>query len=246
MSDDQKDIDDSVTRALFIAGSSYVVAVIALVAYVIRFGKREWGDVDQWGLFGDFLGGVVNPAVGIATALLVVFTLKVTRTEAHRTRQQLDDQLNLLRKQHRLGEMLKRLDGAMDEWRRLMERPVRRLVIYNGSQLTEVSTWQTLGDAIDSEQFRNQIWATVAVPAEAGKARAAWEPIVNDARHLLHEIAAYCNAYEVEAGNRTVADYYRRRLAYGVLTIDAMGLLPVTVRNAMDFEELEVRSLQRS
>ncbi|WP_294991308.1 hypothetical protein [uncultured Stenotrophomonas sp.] len=70
-----------------------ILAAIALgAAYLIRFHSHPLGDPDSWGQFGDFLGGLLNPLVGIVTVLMVLETLRITRREAADTRAALEHQ----------------------------------------------------------------------------------------------------------------------------------------------------------
>lgn len=58
------------------------VACGALLAYIARFAKFGWSDSQEvWGQFGDFLGGVINPVVGLLTAFLVLMSVSIQRKE---------------------------------------------------------------------------------------------------------------------------------------------------------------------
>src|SRR4051812_44080053 len=56
-----------------------------LAAYFSRFGTLP-DKSEAWGQFGDFMGGVVNPFVGIFTILLLIRTLRLQRQELAETR----------------------------------------------------------------------------------------------------------------------------------------------------------------
>ena len=54
------------------------VALALIISYAIFFGAYKSapaGDPSSWGEFGDFLGGLLNPVVGIVTIILLVRTL---------------------------------------------------------------------------------------------------------------------------------------------------------------------------
>ncbi|MGJ7490223.1 putative phage abortive infection protein [Variovorax sp. ZT4R33] len=54
----------------------------AVLAYVARFAKLGWSDSQEvWGQFGDFVGGVINPIVGLVTAFLVLMSVSIQRKE---------------------------------------------------------------------------------------------------------------------------------------------------------------------
>ncbi|KAA9001525.1 hypothetical protein FJU31_06105 [Stenotrophomonas cyclobalanopsidis] len=69
-----------------------LAALLLSAAYLVRFHAYPFGDPDSWGQFGDFLGGMLNPLVGIVTVLLVLETLRVTRQEAADNRAALEHQ----------------------------------------------------------------------------------------------------------------------------------------------------------
>lgn len=52
------------------------LAVVLLFAYFGYFWTAPAGGPDSWGQFGDFLGGLVNPVVGMVTIILLIMTLK--------------------------------------------------------------------------------------------------------------------------------------------------------------------------
>jgi hypothetical protein len=79
---------------LWIAG----LFLISLILYFIRFGLPflygVWNSIDRtdyfianlsgpdaWGTFGDFLGGLLNPAVGILTVYLILMNVRMQKKE---------------------------------------------------------------------------------------------------------------------------------------------------------------------
>lgn len=77
--------------ALFV---SAVLCAFAVVAVFIReFGHNAPGQPEDWAHFGDYIGGVLNPIIGIITVLLIVLTLATTRKEAADARKEMKSQL---------------------------------------------------------------------------------------------------------------------------------------------------------
>lgn len=57
-------------------------ALFAMLFYSYHFFKKPIsGDVGDWGVFGDYLGGVLNPAMGLATIYLVLVNARLQRQE---------------------------------------------------------------------------------------------------------------------------------------------------------------------
>jgi uncharacterized membrane protein len=83
------------TRRLIVYFAAWpaIVAMIAVGAYIANFFDRpissETGD---WGTFGDFLGGIVNPVTGLVTIVLLVLTLRSQQDELEEQRRQLAKQ----------------------------------------------------------------------------------------------------------------------------------------------------------
>lgn len=81
------------------------IAVPAIVLLVALYFYRSIFDGDlsptheAWGQFGDFLGGILNPVVGLITLLLLVRTLELQREELQEQRHEIRRQNNILSRQ---------------------------------------------------------------------------------------------------------------------------------------------------
>ncbi len=70
----------SVMAKAFMAVALFALVVVAV--YILRFaGSGLSNDPGQWGQFGDYLGGVINPAVGVVTVFLIVASVTIQRRE---------------------------------------------------------------------------------------------------------------------------------------------------------------------
>nr|WP_320125955.1 hypothetical protein [uncultured Shewanella sp.] len=65
-----------------------IVAVCLLALYFMNF-NGGWGNQGDFGAFGDFLGGVLNPILGFATVGLLIWSLKMQMKELSLSNQQL-------------------------------------------------------------------------------------------------------------------------------------------------------------
>jgi hypothetical protein len=75
---------------LFVVLGSISLSLIAF--YYFNFGYRlemGFGNQADFGAFGDFLGGVLNPILGFATVGLLIWSLKMQRDELSLSRQEL-------------------------------------------------------------------------------------------------------------------------------------------------------------
>ncbi|MGI2152249.1 hypothetical protein ACROAK_05070 [Shewanella oncorhynchi] len=65
-----------------------IVAACLLTLYFMNF-NGSWGNQGDFGAFGDFLGGVLNPILGFATVGLLIWSLKLQMNELALSRQEL-------------------------------------------------------------------------------------------------------------------------------------------------------------
>ena len=65
-----------------IVGFVIVAAFAAIAVFIWTFGKHPISDSSgDWGTFGDYFGGVMNPVVGMATVVLIVISIVIQRRE---------------------------------------------------------------------------------------------------------------------------------------------------------------------
>lgn len=75
-------LSDLLRWALIAVVGVAVSAGVAVLAYVFVFHQAGWSpDPAAWGEFGDFLGGLINPIVGIVTVFLVFLSISIQRRE---------------------------------------------------------------------------------------------------------------------------------------------------------------------
>ncbi len=86
--------------AVGVAVASYS---IALALYAFRFGNALSDKREAWGQFGDYLGGVVNPAIGLATVVLLYVTYRTQRAELRAARKAYRRQADELREANRIA-----------------------------------------------------------------------------------------------------------------------------------------------
>lgn len=74
--------EDFADRLVKVGGFAVFFAFAAVTVYLFWFHKHQIStDPADWGSFGDYIGGLVNPAVGLATVVLVIFSINIQRRE---------------------------------------------------------------------------------------------------------------------------------------------------------------------
>lgn len=215
-------MDDVNRREWLVASVTFAGMLAAISAYVFFFGRLEPGGPRSWGEFGDFFGGVVNPLVGLATVVLVVRTLQVTRQEAASQRELLDTQINQLALQNILAEHQKRLDGLLSSWNTLMQT---KLWINRGDQAGLLGQLhdRPLGEAFadPSLLMTANLRERGTRPADTGPTDAALGPVFV----MLQEFAEYTSDYDAASQTKVLTNYYRRRVGTTAFILNAYQLL---------------------
>lgn len=68
--------------AYWIVAIVIIAALAILLGYFHAFGGHKMSaDPSDWGAFGDYVGGLINPLVGIGTVTLIFLTLMLQRKE---------------------------------------------------------------------------------------------------------------------------------------------------------------------
>jgi len=74
--------EDFADRLLKVGGAVIFFTLGVTLVYFFWFHKHNIStDPGDWGAFGDYIGGLVNPAVGLATVILVIFSINIQRRE---------------------------------------------------------------------------------------------------------------------------------------------------------------------
>lgn len=224
-------------------------AALASIAYILRFRANPWGEPDSWGQFGDFVGGTVNPIVGIITIFLVVLTLRETRREAHATRQELEkqnllistqldgerthnaenlkhlaDQMARIRIDAEAADVRRKVEGIIDTWNN--HTAVARFsgVIGFDSDGITVAVNETLANIFEAGRYAKPMKR--AREREAKDVTRRWQKHFDRAVSLLIELENALVEYEDYSESRSLTDYYRRRVAPAATLLGDVDLLP--------------------
>lgn len=216
--------EPKVDREWYVLTVALAATLIAVVAYIFIFRDLPLGGPTAWAEFGDFFGGVINPIVGLATVLLVVQTLRVTRQEAAEQRKLLQHQINDASKQQVLDEHLKRLDRMLAAWSDLMMvKP--RMGYLDGTGSARYFSGYTLGEAFATKELN----LYVEQIAEAGQVPVSdtlgdLQPV----RAFLEELAQYLVEYDQATRTHILTTYYRHRVASTAYAMYWLGALDRT------------------
>ncbi|MBV6414858.1 MAG: hypothetical protein OMOMHJEC_02694 [Xanthomonadales bacterium] len=228
--DESREIEGDVVK---FAISMFLAAVAAYALYFGWYQGLPVGGTGAWGEFGDFVGGVINPVVGLVTVLLVARTLWATRLEASQTREEmkaqtchLERQIEHYEKKERLDELRQRLAGVLSEWNIALELPLGHLMKYTedgGAYLDNFGNraTRTVFYSLDYVAHYNQDTGAAA----KSQVLDHWNGRFGNFVQLLDELALYCSDYEKLANGKEVTDFYRRRIQVPLRLFRAIGML---------------------
>lgn len=120
-----------------------IVAAFLLALYFINF-NGSWGNQGDFGAFGDFLGGVLNPILGFATVGLLIWSLKLqmnelalsrqelaltrqelaeTKKETSLSRKAMEEQVNHIKNEAKLNELTRLLERSQKKYEVIIGHP---------------------------------------------------------------------------------------------------------------------------
>ncbi len=222
-------------RALIVFAMAIAAVIIGL--YFFQFHGKLSMDADQWGAFGDYLGGVLNPVFGFFALIALLFTiilqsrelaasreeLKLSRKELANSAQALQDSKDIATRQAEHFETQARKE---DVYRMIKDVYGELDSFYKTSKHVELHCWEapklaniTIGHL--HEFFgKNKRYYEFLVEADDELSKPNHDQI-NPLRQLLVELKIYLEQFERFAGNTFVTGYYKRR--YRQVCIDMYG-----------------------
>lgn len=125
-----------------------IVSVMLLVvaAYVFRFQNHPAGDPDAWGQFGDYFGGLLNPALGSFSVLALIYTVYLQTKTLEATREQLNVSQEELKNS---SAELKRSSEAFES-----QNQILRIQTFETTLFNMLSNNRAMRDAVTTENSR--------------------------------------------------------------------------------------------
>ncbi len=210
-----------------------VAATAILVSYAVAFHSHPWGGPDAWGTLGDYVGGLLNPIVGIITVVLVRETLKATREEAESSRIELSNQTKQLELQVRhaqgeaqLNDIKRRMDGVLREWEHEMAQRVGTIHVFedDGEVRMDNKSGITVRDYL-MKSVNPGTFVKLKNTPNTGKLMNSWNDRFENCLHLLDELSTYVEEYETLAPGSNTSKYYARRVQLPLRVFRAVGIV---------------------
>lgn len=230
-----------------------VVAALAVIAaylghhYLLK--KTPIGDSGDWGAFGDYFTGLLNPLISFFTLILLLRTLQVTRQVRDDTAEMMSDQRAALAEQKenmdaqlamlsreavdrdrstKLATIEGRLNAALQAWRELGDK-TQVGVTGTHSPMHLVKMWDT------KKEWNSFVKACESKNPDCWKTegKKALERTGPEIANLIYEFWEYCNEYERAGGERLVTNFYRSRLEPALRRLDEIRYIEPQVIEAL-------------
>lgn len=124
---DEKDhrtsLSDRIWLAIIIL-AAFFAGVVGV--YIWKFGIKISTEQEVWGQFGDYLGGVINPAVGFITIILLVITLNTQRQELALQREDLRRSADALDAQYKAIQ-IQSFEQTLFKWFDNYQKKIREI-----------------------------------------------------------------------------------------------------------------------
>lgn len=156
----------------------FVIAILIVLVFALNFSKYPISDsVGDWGTFGDYVGGLLNPVVGLATVLLVIISITTQQKELRAS----------LKEMKSANEATARMsfEQSMFAWLENYHSQIQGIERgdYKGRRLMQHMYFQSLSPlmtvalggrhlsipvVLDSDESANEAYIIINVPGEIG------------------------------------------------------------------------------
>ncbi len=226
------DLASTLLKLVWIA---LAIAVLIVALYFFQFHGELASTPEKWGLFGDYLGGVLNPVFSFFALLALLFTivlqsrelsasreeLKLSRKELANSAKALQDSKDIATRQAEHFETQARKEDVYRMINYVYEEIVKRRLSKNegeqggvgykyihphGSHVEGLATY----DALFGENKKENLYMNLinASEDEGPFNSASFRPFID----LLDELMRYLKEFELLSGDSLLTDYYKRRL----------------------------------
>lgn len=185
--------------------------VIVLSAYFLSFGGGLTTDHDKWGMFGDYVGGTLNPILAFLSFLALLFTislqskelkisnetLRETKGELEQSRKIAEKQSEFYRNESDKSDVIKAIDSVHSEIKELFTKRVDFCPENN-----------TMGWF-----FSNSASSASAelIPKNGDAVSQNDRILLADISEYIMELSGYLHEYISKFGSSSVSFYYQRR-----------------------------------
>ncbi|MGZ8161172.1 MAG: hypothetical protein ACXWT4_20570 [Methylobacter sp.] len=194
---------------------SFLLATLAAIsvfsAYFLTFDGKLAVDHDKWGMFGDFVGGTLNPILSFLSLISLLYivllqsrelkisndTLKETKFELEQARKIAADQAMLYKKETEKNEILKAIEAVHLEIKDLFQKPADFCPNKNNMGWFFSNSAPAVSLSI--------------IPKNGDRVSQNDRILLADLSEYILELSGYLHEYITKFGPSSVSFYYQRR-----------------------------------
>lgn len=185
--------------------------VIVLSAYFLSFDGGLTTDHDKWGMFGDYVGGTLNPILAFLSFLALLFTillqskelkisnetLRETKIELEQSRKIAEEQSEFYRNESDKSDVIKAIDSVHSEIKELFTKRVDFCPENNAMG------WFFSNSAPSA--------SAEVIPKNGDAVSQNDRILLADLSEYIMELSGYLHEYISKFGSSSVSFYYQRR-----------------------------------
>lgn len=197
----------------------FAVAFVAIVvgAYVINFAVIHQSqfstETSDWGQFGDYIGGILNPLFAFLAFAGVLYTVHLQSAELRLARRQSElDELQRL-----ISSISKEADSILNQKPSELGNPPIKNERFTIFQMLSALGTATLDNHPNAEALRGKAVETISIE-------------INIFLIELHQLVWALDAYKSAGGSDNVIDFYKNRYEVLICWISASRLLGDNLR----------------
>ncbi len=220
--------------------SAVLALGLALGSYVAYFGNRPIvPDAAAWGRFGDFVGGILTPLVGLLATLAIVWSMKLMRYELANATRAVQNMAPSPAPVISEASTAVAGGGADDGYRTLelihqdlKEQLAARLCVIrlaDGIEVAELPYVEHLPKGAREVQIAQLLRESVQDPILREALAAQQRNGLLQVAELLQLLARCLIDHEAGARGNSAGMYFRRRYATSAVALQKLGLLPEKV-----------------
>jgi uncharacterized membrane protein len=219
-------------------GISVIAVVGTIGAYLYFFAGNSAGGPADWGVFGDYFGGVTSAVLSFAAVLLLSVQLLAIRAEGFRNRRLLEAAESQRSRESRRREIWVALEKAEEVW-------TRRTTTQ--TMLTSYLPRQFMppGEALISiDKIVNNLdfaaWLQSAGSADLREYRLTLDelaPVLSPYSKVVEDVVSLINGFEAEGGSPLVAAQIRRWWTTPAWILRSLNLIKPEVAGVFPINE---------
>jgi len=209
--------------------SAIVIIMLVFLFYFMSFNDGLSIKHDEWGTFGDFIGGILNPILSFfaLTALLLTIILQnreleATRSEISQSRLAAQEQVAHFKDESKKSDIYKTIQVLESRLERLYREPI---YFISGDSLRERNLYFTLTFASE-EALQQIIKPEVSPPSEYETELVKTKSLLMQLHLTIVKLSVQLTMLTQFRENTAILFFYEPTISHFASKLDQIGYLP--------------------